>query len=514
VEVEKVKKRLFLLLAATLLCIGMTWDASAKPSNQPKQVIFGMAQFQTNLDPALDWNGWYVYMYGMGETLVKFNEKMEIQPLLADSWQRVNALTWKFHIRKGVTFHNGRPVTAAAVKTSLERSLRLNKRAQEILLIDLIAAQGQELTITTKTLYEAFLGNMADPLAIVVDATAPESTFAKAPVGTGPFKIKSYRENEQVTVEKYQGYWGAKALLDRAVFKYIKDGNTRAMALQNGEVAVANYISSSNIALFEGNSNYKVDKISSLRIIMSYFNFDNELLKDPAVRQAIALGVDRKTYAAKLLNGTAVPAVGPFPTSLPFGGKNLKGYSYNRAAAVKLLSDAGYKDTDGDGIREKNHQKLEFKLALYTTRTELPILGEAIQAQLKEIGIGIKLESYESVSHVLQSKNFDLCLYSVNTATTGDPQAFLELYYHTGGSTNYGRYSNKKVDALIDKLRGISDTKARNEIALEAQQIVLNDNADLFLVTPMLNIISKRAVSGIKMYPVDYYFLNNRVKIR
>jgi peptide/nickel transport system substrate-binding protein len=205
VEVEKVKKRLFLLLAATLLCIGMTWDASAKPSNQPKQVIFGMAQFQTNLDPALDWNGWYVYMYGMGETLVKFNEKMEIQPLLADSWQRVNALTWKFHIRKGVTFHNGRPVTAAAVKTSLERSLRLNKRAQEILLIDLIAAQGQELTITTKTPYEAFLGNMADPLAIVVDATAPESTFAKAPVGTGPFKIKSYRENEQVTVEKYQG---------------------------------------------------------------------------------------------------------------------------------------------------------------------------------------------------------------------------------------------------------------------------------------------------------------------
>lgn len=508
------KKKLSLFLVAALLYTGIAFGASGSSGRQTKQVSFGMAQFQTNLDPALDWNGWYVYMYGVGETLVKFNEKMEIKPLLADSWRRVDGLNWRFHIRKGVTFHNGTPVTAAAVKSSLERSLKLNKRAQEILLIDSIKAHGEELTITTKIPYEAFLGNMADPLAIIMDTTAKDDAVAKAPVCTGPFRISSYRENEQVTVEKYEGYWGDKALIDRATFKYIKDGNTRSLALQNGEVDVANYISSSNIPLFEGNSNYKAEKISSLRIIMSFVNFNNEFLKDPAVRKALALGVDRQTYAEKLLNGTAVAAVGPFPVSLPFGGKSLKGYSFNRAAAAQILSEAGYQDTNGDGIREKNNRKLKLRLALYTTRSELPVLAQAIQAQLQEIGIGVKLESYESVSQVLQSKNFDLGLYSVNTATSGDPQAFLELYYRTGGNANYGGYSNPTVDALIDKLRSVRDTQARNEIAIKVQQIILDDNADLFLVTPMLNIISNRAVSGIKIYPVDYYLLDNKVNIK
>jgi peptide/nickel transport system substrate-binding protein len=129
---------------------------------------------------------------------------------------------------------------------------------------------------------------------------------------------------------------GNKVLIDMATFKYTKNGNTRSMALQNGEVDVANYISSSNIPLFDGNSKYKVYRISSLRIIMSYLNLNNEFLKDPAVRKAITMAVDRQTYANKLLNGTAV-AAGPFSAALPFGGKSLKGYSFHRVALATLV---------------------------------------------------------------------------------------------------------------------------------------------------------------------------------
>lgn len=514
----KIKRKIALLLVMVLLCTslaacGKSNSAPKTVAEDPKSIVFGIGQFPTNIDPALEFNGWYVFMFGVGETLVKFTETMEIEPLLADSWTRADDLTWKFQIRQGVKFHNGTAVTAEAVKSSIERSLKLNPRTAEILMIDSMTATGQDLTITTKTPYEALLGNLADPLTIIVDTTAQTDTFAQAPIGTGPFKIQSYSENKQVVVEKNKEYWGEKALTDLATFNYIKDNNTRSMALQSGEIDIASNISSSNMALYEGNSDYKVDKISSLRIILAYENFSNEFLKDPAVRKAIALGLDRETYAQTLLKGTAVAAVGPFPASLPFGGDKLAGYTYDKAAAAKALAEAGYADSDQDGILEKNGKKLELRMALYTTRAELPILGEAMQSQLKEIGISLKLESYESVATVLKNKDFDLCLYSVNTATTGDPQSFLTLYFKTGGSANYGGYSNKEVDALIAKLSTERDTQARYNLAIEAQQIILADNADVFLVTPTLNLISKKTVNGLKMYPVEYYLLNNKVTI-
>lgn len=512
----KKKIALFLvmvLLSTSLAGCGKSTAVDKTANGGPKSIVFGLGQFPMNIDPALEFNGWYVFEFGLGETLVKFTESMEIRPLLADSWERADDLTWKFHIRQGVKFHNGGAVTAEAVKSSLERALKLNPRTAEILLVDSIAADGQTLTLKTKTPYEALLGNLADPLAIIVDTTAPADTFAQAPIGTGPFKIQAYSENKQVVVEKNTAYWGEKALIDAATFKYIKDNNTLSMALQSGEIDVAKNISTGNLALYEGDSNYQVDKISSLRIIMAYENLSNEFLRDPAVRKALALGVDRETYAQTLLKGSAVAAVGPFPASLPFGADKLTGYKYDKAAAATALAEAGYADTDKDGILEKNGKKLELRLAVYTTRAELPILGEAMQSQLKEIGINLKLESYESVSPVLKNRDFDLCLYSVNTATTGDPQSFLTLYFKTGGSANYGGYSNPEVDALINKLSTERDTQARYAIAAKAQQILLKDNSTLFLVTPMLNLVSKKRISGLKMYPVDYYLLDNKVNI-
>jgi peptide/nickel transport system substrate-binding protein len=247
---------------------------------------------------------------------------------------------------------------------------------------------------------------------------------------------------------------------------------------------------------------------------MSYENLNNEFLKDPAVRKAIALGVNRESYAKDVLKGTAEAAVGPFPKSLPFGENNLTSYKYDKEGAVKLLNEAGYTDTDGDGIREKNGKKLELNLAFYTSRSELPVIAQAMQSELKEIGIAVKLQSYESVANVLKSGSFDLCLYSVNTATSGDPQSFLELYFKTGGSENYGKYSNPEVDSLIDELKNEKDTQKRNDIAIDVQKKLLEDNSDIFLVTPMLNLVSKSDVSGLTMYPVDYYLLNSSVDIK
>ncbi|WP_143318050.1 ABC transporter substrate-binding protein [Clostridium sp. HBUAS56017] len=483
-------------------------------NNEPKNIVVGLNLYQTNLDPALEWNGWYVSMYGIGETLVKFDKNMEIVPMLSDSWKKVDDLTWQFHVREGVKFQNGNPLTASAVKSSMERALKANPRTQEMLNVNSITADGQELTITTKAPHTTLLGNLADPINSIIDTSVAEETIAKNPVGTGPFKIKSYADGAEVVVERFEDYWDGKALINQATFKYIKDDNTRSMALQSGEIDVANNVSINNLSLFEDKSKYAISTTTSLRIVMSYFNFKNEFLKDPAVRKAIALGVDRESYANTLLKGTAVPATGPFPGSLPFGDKNLTGYKYNKAEATKILSDAGYKDTDGDGIVEKDGKKLSLSIAVFPTRAEIPVIGEAMQAQLKEIGIDASLKSYETVNPVLKSGEFDLCLYNVNTATTGDPQSFLELYFKTGGNTNFGKYSNANVDALIDQYKNEYDTQKRYDIATKVQQILIDDNAGLFLVTPMSNRVSKNTVSGMDVYPIDFYMLDNKVDLK
>ena len=182
----EMKKKLALLVVMVLLCTslvacGKSNSVDKTANGGTKSIVIGVGQFPTNLDPALEFNGWFVYEFGIGETLVKFTETMEIEPLLADSWNRVDDLTWKFHIRPGVKFHNGVAVTAEVVKSSIERSLKLNPRTAEILLINAMAADGQNLTITTKTPYEALLGNLADPLAIIVDTTAIARGSARLP---------------------------------------------------------------------------------------------------------------------------------------------------------------------------------------------------------------------------------------------------------------------------------------------------------------------------------------------
>lgn len=505
---------LIIMMCSTLIACGKSNSSDKNGNNEAKNIVVGLNLFQTNLDPALEWNGWYVSMFGIGETLVKFDKNMEIEPMLADSWEKVNDLTWKFHIREGVKFQNGTPLTASSVKSSIERALKANSRTQEMLVVESITADGQDLTITTKTPHATLLGNIADPINSIIDTNVAEDTIAKAPVGTGPFKIKSYDDSSEVVVERYDEYWGGKALVNQATFKYIKDDNTRSMALQSGEIDVANNVSINNLSLFEDKSKYSISTTKSLRIVMSYFNFNNEFLKDPAVRKAITLGVDRGSYANTLLKGTAVPAIGPFPGSLPFGDKGLTGYEYDSAEATKILSDAGYKDTDGDGILEKNGKKLSLSIAVFPTRAEIPVIGEAMQAQLKEIGIEANLKSYETVNPILKSGEFDLCLYNVNTATTGDPQSFLELFFKTGGSTNYGKYSNPSVDSLIAEYKNEYDTEKRYEIATKVQQILIDDNAGLFLVTPMSNRVSKSAVNGMEVYPIDFYMLDNKVDIK
>lgn len=465
----------------------------------------------TNLDPAVEWNGWTLTRAAIGETLVQFDENMQLVPKIAESWEQVDDTTWKFHIRDGVTFHNGNKVTADAVKKSIERSLELNERGLSTLPIESMTAEGQDLTIKTTEPYASLLGNIAEPLFVIVDTSADTSKFESQPIATGPFMVTSYTPDQEIQVKKYDGYWDGAPETDTITFKYIKDDSTRALALQSGEIDVASNVGRSSLSLFEDKSQYAIDEIPSLRTQFVWFNTTHKLLEDANVRRAISYGIDREMYAGTLIGGQA--AKGPFTSALPFGYDKLKGYNYEPEKAKQLLDEAGFKDTDGDGIREKDGQKLTLQMILNSAYESDATVAAAMQSQLKEIGVNLELTSYEDLTDHQKSGNYDLALTSINTGITGDPQYILDFYFKTGAEWNIGGYSNPKLDEIIDRLPSEFDVEKRYDLAAEAQQIILDDAAYMFITYTPINIVSKNTVHGATMYPIDFYLLDRNIKV-
>lgn len=285
------------------------------------------------------------------------------------------------------------------------------------------------------------------------------------------------------------------------------------MALQAGEIQVADKIPAEEVVLQERNENLRILSESSVRVHMLVFNLNKPGLNDINVRKAINLAINREDLADKIMSGSGIPALGPFPIVLPFGGSELKGYDYDLEEAEKLLDEAGWKPGP-DGIRQKGSVKLNFTFLSYKSRPELPVIMETIQSQLKAIGIKIEIINVEEMITSMRDGAFDAGILSFSTAPTGDPQYMLETIFMTGGDNNLGGYSNEKLDELGKKLQFTFVTEERETIAKEAQQVIIDDAAFAFLVYPKIITAIHKDVEGLVITPTEYYFLDSQVGLK
>ena len=243
------------------------------------------------------------------------------------------------------------------------------------------------------------------------------------------------------------------------------------------------------------------------------------ILNDPKVRAAFISGCDRETYNKVLLKDTFIPGKAPVPPSLDYGFDQLKDpNAYNPERAAKLLDEAGWKDSDGDGIREKDGRKLELDFVVYNSRAELPLYAEAVQSDLKKLGFDIKINTvdYNLIDNMGIKGEYDLLISNITTANTGDPEIFLTWYWKTNTDGNNPQngsgYSNPEYDSKLEQLSMEFDAAKRRELIIELQQILLNDSASIFFGYPQTNIINNKKITGVKMYPSDYYWITNKIK--
>ena len=515
---KKWKKLLSVAMAA---CLSVAVFAGCGGKEASKDTLrVGVTNFADSLEPTENAFGWVVMRYGMGETLTKFDEKMNIQPWLAEKWTiSDDKLTWTFKIRDGVKFSNGNPLTAEAVKASIERAFAKNTRAATFFKYTEMKAEGQNLIITTDKPAPSMPGYLADPLFLIVDVSAEKDRdFAKqGPICTGPYVCESFVK-EKAVMKKNPNYWDGEVPFETVEIPSIDDPNTRAMALQSGEVDMAVNIAPGDVGLFNDTSKYHVDKIASLRTVLARIN-EKGILGDPKVRAAFISMCDRKSYNEVILKGTFIEGKAPVPPSLDYGFDQLSDPNhYDIERAKKLLDEAGWKDTDGDGIRDKDGKPLSVDFIIYNSRAELPIYAEAVQADGKKIGFDIKVKTvdYNLLDKIGINGEYDLLISNIITANTGDPEIYLNWYWRTNkdgdNQQNGSGYSNPEYDAKCAALAVEFDPAKRRQLMIDIQQIIMNDGAGLFLGYPETNIISSTKITGATMYPSDYYWITNKIR--
>ena len=217
------------------------------------------------------------------------------------------------------------------------------------------------------------------------------------------------------------------------------------------------------------------------------------------------------------LEGRFEAGKGPLPSALGYGFDKLNNpYSYNLEKAKEYVKAAGYEDKDGDGIVEKDGKPLELTYLYYSSRAELPILSEATQFSLGEIGIKVNLKEmdYSTLMQERETGAFDIYIMNIITAGTGDPESLFQGYFKTDAATNLGKYSNAELDALLDELSVEFDTAKREEIIAKVQQSIIDNPGFISYAYPKTNIVHHNSVKGVKMLPADFYWVTTEIDIQ
>ncbi|AKB35802.1 Oligopeptide ABC transporter, periplasmic oligopeptide-binding protein OppA [Methanosarcina siciliae C2J] len=514
------KKAGSFLLLAMLMVVTMTisgcldsGEAGVSNESDVKELILGEMWDIESIDPAEDIKV-ICEKALVVETLVTTNEDFSLASGLATSWQQLDNNTWEFKLRNDVKFHDGTDMTAEDVKFSLERAISRNVKVASMLNVESIEVKDNHtLLITTADLNPILPGVLHYPCTAIINSNSvDENGGLIKPIGTGPYMFDSFDEQTNVlTVVKNKDWWGGESGLERIVIKGMPDPNTRAIAIESGEVDFTVDVPYSETDRIDALEGINVEKYVVPRVYKIDVNLAKDGLNDTRVRQAVSYAIDRDSIVEHVLYNVGEPAAGPFLPDMIWANKDLEPYKQDYEKADSLLTEAGWVDTDGDGIRDKDGQKLELNLMTFSTRPGLPPMAEAIAAQLGEIGIEVTPEvlEYGAILERQKEGNWDLSLAPFTIAMVPDPEFVLTNWYSTNGTDNKPGYSNPEVDKLIEETRGITDQEERYAKFNEVEKIVYEEQPMILVAYYGCAIVKKDEVKGYVFDPTAHDYRIN-----
>ncbi|MDD2555609.1 MAG: ABC transporter substrate-binding protein [Syntrophaceticus sp.] len=445
------------------------------------------------------------------EPLLFLNHKLEIQPGLVTSWERIDDLNWSLKLREGVNFHNGKEFDAEAAKfaftMNLDRKSNVSQRVKEVVSQDSFKIVDKH-TLEIKTIkpYPFF-----PTLMTLLNVVEPEAFNKGEIVGTGAYKFKEEITDEQVTVERNDDFWGKKPFFKRVVFKTVPDQNTRVMALKTGDVDMALYpaLPSLNDLKKEYTVFYGFKGLPFLT-----FNYEKAYCQDVNFRKALGMAADKEKIAKEIYYGTADPANSLIPKELLYSIEGeYKGSSYDTAQAKELLKEAGYKDSDNDGYVDKDGKNLDLKFVYWAEDQWYKSIAETIASNLKDSGVKTNIIAVDAAAWnevVLEKGDYDFCLNATGVFWGGSSTMLYDQFYSKSGLTGFDRLNDAEIDKLIEEgmeLESKNDIKEAAEKYKAAQRRAINE---LVIVYPLAFekhvVVAKKNVKNFSPFPHYWMF--------
>lgn len=497
---------------AALLCgaILLGGCGSSQTSADSGTVNFLLDSAPTNLDPRIGADAYSEHVHGLiFSSLVGRDAKMKVIPDLAQSWDMPDSLTYVFHLRRGVNFHDGRPLTSADVKFTLDsiRSgpIKTPKRQTYKLVTSVETPDDDTVVIRLSEPYASLLWNLSAPgIGIVPRGSGAE--MAQHPIGTGPFRFVSAATDEEIVLERNENYFGVAPKIERLRMRIVPDVTVRALELRKGsaDVAINSLTPDMVVTLAKERGLAAVQEPGSSMAYLS-FNFEDPILAKHEVRQALAYATDRATIIKYLLRGQARLAQSLLPPNHWAFDADVQQYDFDPARAEKMLDAAGF-PRGKDGVR--------LRLTLKTSTDEFARLtSEAIADQWKRVGVVLGLRPLEFATFYSDITRGSFQMYTLRwVGGNNDPDLFESVFSSKKMpplGSNRGHYRNAELDTLLDQSRVEMDQAKRKAILARVQEIVAVDEPYINLWYVDNVCVHRDRLEGISLSPGgDYDFLD------
>ncbi|MCK4260380.1 MAG: ABC transporter substrate-binding protein [Halanaerobiales bacterium] len=531
------KKRMAVLVLVLILglvlagCVGQKKEPEKKegapaPPQVKEEDKFGgtfqgrLASDPPNLDPAFvtDTTSSKV-ADNIFDGLVQYDKDLKVVGAIAKDWDiSEDGLVWKFNLNKGVKFHNGREVKASDVDFSFTRLLDPATKSPRSWLFENVKGvsafqtgdtdkvEGFEVIddytfqITLEKSFTPFLSVLAMTNASVVPKEEVErygEDFTSHPIGTGAFKLVEWMHDDHLTLERFDDYFEGKPYLEKIVFRVIPEDSPAFAEYQQGNIFDLETIPDGELERVLKGEEFKDELIKKPRLGVYYIGMNTQKapFNNLKVRQAVNHAVNKNLIAEVLRHGTVIPAKGILPPGMPGYNEDLKSLEYDLEKAKQLLSEAGY----SDGIPE------EIELSFNTSKGH-QMIAEAVQADLKEVGINIKLVNMDWGVYIEKVDEGESQMFRLGwIGDYPDPDNFLYVLLHSknaGSGGNGAFYENAEFDELTEKARGMKPGDERIKIYQQAEQIAINDAPWIPIYYYTNLILRKPKVNGYQVTPI------------
>ncbi|MEW6265984.1 MAG: peptide-binding protein [Thermodesulfobacteriota bacterium] len=504
--------------------------ASAKPQTTDITPAYGDAIVEgsigdaSNLIPALSTDAASAGVNNLVYNgLIKMDKDLKPIGDLAERWEvSKDGLTITFHLRRGVKWHDGRPFTARDCLFTYQ--LMSDPKTPTAYGEDFKQVQKAEVVdeytfrVTYPRPFAPALLSWAFnvmPAHLLEGRDVTTSPLARKPVGTGPYVFKEWETGQKIVLDANPDYFEGRPYIARVITRIIPDLATMFLELKSGGVdqmglTPDQYMYQTETPEFQ--KHFRKYRYLAFAYTYLGFNLLDSKFQDRRVRQAIAYAIDKEEIIKGVLLGLGQPANGPFKPGHWAYNEKVKPYPFDQARARALLAEAGWKDTDNDGVLDKNGQPFEFTIITNQGNKQREMTGLIIQQRLKEVGLRVKLRAIEWAAFLkefVDKKNFEALILGWTIPQDPDLYDVWNSTKNKPGELNHISYKNLEVDRLIDEARYTFDQDKRKKAYDRIQEILKDDVPYVFLYVPdALPIVAAR-FHGIEPAPagIGYNFI-------